>query len=160
MDAHEIHQTGDLEYLKVVVAQAEYTQFSVGLTRLGEQTDNQGDACTVHIADIVEVQHNDFCVFLDCFLIRRVQSGFCKTVDLSFEIDDGGIVPRGAQWPLTVRLPLFISLKMEFQFDGMPVVIINQVHLINHVLDQEETPPARGIQTRKLGVQIGLWELI
>src|SRR5579884_3902543 len=48
-----------------------------------------------------------------------------------------------------------LSFQVHDQLDRVPGIVVRDIHLIHHVLDEEEAPAARTLQAGELGIQIG-----
>src|SRR5437016_83299 len=88
-NAHEICQAGDLKYLYIMVAQAAGQQAVLGLACPCQQTDNKGNARTIDILHIAEIEQDGTRFLALSFIIGGIQYTFCTGINFSVQINDG-----------------------------------------------------------------------
>src|SRR5690242_11879124 len=55
---------------------------------------------------------------------------------------------------LSVLVGMVVSFKAQNKLDGMVFFIAENMHLVNHVLDQKQTPAARRLEFSQLGLDV------
>src|SRR2546430_11764226 len=79
----------NLKYLYVMVAEATGQQAPLGLARKSQQADNEGNARTIDILYIAEIEQDADRLLALSFIIGGIQHTFCTGINFSVQINDG-----------------------------------------------------------------------
>src|SRR5258706_9796262 len=91
IDAHEIRETGNVEYLSVMLAQPVDGQRTMCCAGTGQQPDDQRDPGAIDVIYVAKIEDDHCRVLCLGLLISGSEGRFNSSVDLTVQINDDGV---------------------------------------------------------------------